>query len=1852
MRFAFALFIVALAPGASARSDTPVVLEQVVSRHDPALNVAQCRLAVGLDGNIYLASPHARGGYVLRVSPDGRVLGGGKVGYSLTAVAANRDGIVATAEAHFAHRTAFWAKDFSSLGHVPDFLVNDTVQWNAPSDVCAGESGNFYAIDQHRLRILKVTPPDKLAAAISLEKLGVQSKGGNVGLRVDEKRRRFFLAWPSGTVWAVGFDGKPLWNVKAHPAGEHHGGFDVDAEGKLYVVAGGQETVNVWNANGKPEAAVKLVDVPMRKPAPIHDLRVLGNELIVRRADPTILFDVHDRQTGKWRRAVRADVDVLTVRYPSSVWTASRSVSFDISFDAGPRLARPRFRIFVRPLGVPEFTEVALKDGAITPPADARGLYQVRVTPDLRGHVADHVLDGLVEIRSPDAVGSVSILTPLNRFYYGAGEAIPVSVIVRVPPQTKPIEKVAVFLKGPSGIAHRHEVSLKDGKGEFTLAAQQSRSLKPGRYSLDADVPGYTVAPQHLEIGPGLGTRPAFHLTQHGDYSLGFPPGPRPHGQLPRLIDLPETVADHLDRSRKLRLNLFVDRLGNLGNGVGEVVRDDELIQRLKADPSAVAPEKAMFEGSVRRTVAGYGAFGIEEQAILLNMDAGLPIGTLWDNRKPERMDADLKQAAEALKPYPAHRGWSWAANWWLEKHGVQAAEGAAEAAAYSAALKKAKETGAWSKVLDDVSTRTFSYAVAAEQRFRAVSNAIAPGKISTMTAPYRAIQTHPPTIFAHADEVDLHYQAEQIQPPQVTPHHVDFYKRPGKKAWGHPELWNDDGTGGMIFPTLLQMAMRGADGVGQSGPIGPWGGHHPDRRDPRNGAAGVTSAYRAIYELLDRFGPLLTKLENADQVAIAVSTRMQRIETWDGKIGSAYFDALFAAYNSCLYAHRPASFVFAEDLQPGSLRRFKAVLVIGQRVQLEPPWAAALAEARKDGIRVFHDDTCRPELVKDFAPLGVAFDRVKSDPSAWQDDAACERFPRYFKEHAAVLRRVLAPVVPPVAECANPEIMLTERRLGDARFIWAVNNAMLGWDPGLAWRTTLLITHRLPITATLKLDVPPGFVVHDVFAQKVLKPDAGMIPCDLRTMPARLYALVPAGKTLGEVAGERPAEDLFGPHVRDIAVSADGRTALANTFNWDQNLYAIDTASGATTWRGKVGHAFAFAPAAHAQGFAAQGFDVLSAEGYHLYLLNAQGKVDRRFALFGLPQRATSWASAGEVQEPGINAFAVSPAGRWVAASGGLGVAVWDSSGKELWADAWWPTSRKHIRLVTLDEQIVVTLDGATATARDAGDGRVRWSLTLADSGTLRGGTVSADRKTLVIDADTLGGRLFVIRNGKLVNTIVAAADEVAISADGSFIAAVSQRQLMAIDPAGGLLWTFTGDDTLRQPRISPDGERIAVGSELGTLTVLGKAGSVLAERDMHALPLPAWLPNLDLLVATWMGQVTRFDRNLTVRWQAKLTPAAESIATVPIKDATPTVRKTGWGNASPTPLPLTPNLLAETKATIGAVYSPRSHGDPRPWQNKVEFLTDGKPEAPPRPWLEWTDIGYINSGWRNQLTLEIDTFRTQMHVTAITFVEDPAHPESWLRDMRLEWWDAAKDSWQPGPYLLSDAAVHSHVLKQPLEAAKFRLVSSSAASWPVGNLRLGELVFHGKLLGPSHPDAVTGRPMAVLFDENEADLQCLKRAGVLDFRYADAFSGGKCLEVKKAGTYAPEWRPPFGHAIPNWDLEIAEKPGPGQYRYLRLAWKATSAETTGMSLLVGRAWPGGGVAVTVGDLKWTEGVIAEKRLPGPPPTEWREETIDLWEATRGKPPRIQSLCLRTQGGGALFDRIILTRSPAEPGR
>ncbi len=445
----------------------------------------------------------------------------------------------------------------------------------------------------------------------------------------------------------------------------------------------------------------------------------------------------------------------------------------------------------------------------------------------------------------------------------------------------------------------------------------------------------------------------------------------------------------------------------------------------------------------------------------------------------------------------------------------------------------------------------------------------------------------------------------------------------------------------------------------------------------------------------------------------------MLRTDNWShGVVGSGiYFNRLFEAYTACMFAHRPASFVFTEDVKPGTLERFKAVLVVGQQFELDPALAKALASAREAGVPIFYDGSCREKHVQGFEPLNLAFNQLENDSHTMNDDAAYWRVPRLYKEHAAKLADRLGSFVPPVAVANNPEVMLTERRQGSGRFVWVVNNDLPDWEPGLMWRVGNFSTSRVGQKVPIDLN-SKGRTVYDLFAQKEVK---GGVVADLQQLPARVFAVLPgpiqsvqleapanvkAGQTFSwkvavngpktsyplrlrltdstgtlieerfptstdgemtaplnttptltlevrelisgkqgrqtiEVGGVKkvtptpseslvdataPIETLYGPHLRDIAISADGSSALINAMNWEDNYYLLDPASGAVKKQGHVGHQFAFGPVATSAGFFVQGYDVTTGEGYHLYDLGKDGKPTRRFALYGLPDRWQIW--------------------------------------------------------------------------------------------------------------------------------------------------------------------------------------------------------------------------------------------------------------------------------------------------------------------------------------------------------------------------------------------------------------------------------------------------------------------------------------------------------------------------------------------------------------------------------------------------------------------------------------------------
>ncbi|HUU70007.1 MAG TPA: PQQ-binding-like beta-propeller repeat protein, partial [Planctomycetota bacterium] len=539
---------------------------------------------------------------------------------------------------------------------------------------------------------------------------------------------------------------------------------------------------------------------------------------------------------------------------------------------------------------------------------------------------------------------------------------------------------------------------------------------------------------------------------------------------------------------------------------------------------------------------------------------------------------------------------------------------------------------------------------------------------------------------------------------------------------------------------------------------------------------------------------------------------------------------------------------------------------------------------------------------------------------------------------------------------------------------------------PNLVIEGTELITGR---SAIVEFPVKPRLEPQDIAAVSSSAP----------TVAASAEAI--AGK---QSIGLQPAESLFGPHVRDIAISDNGRIALVCTNNWDHNLYAVNTRNGKTLWRQKVGHYFAFCPQPIKGGFAVQGFDMNSAEGYQLYLLDEDGKIERRFALYGLPRRLPH-RFVPNILKDATNNFAVAPDGSWVASAGDLGLAVWSRKGKLLWSQEWFKTARHTGVLAALDAKTLLVAEGLTATAYDAANGKQLWQLKdLAATGEVKRALVSRDGKTVVLAASTEGGRLFIIRDvgadGVRPTAIPTPIDDYDLSADGSLIAVTAKNQLKLYSVADGLRWVMPGDDRLRAPRISPDGTRISASSDIGTAYILDQDGKILITHDMLARPITAWTRGDYLAIGTWAGTFNTLHSDAT-SWSAqdlmangRLQPEALDMrGKLLVDDKTPTSRMESWGNAEPQPLAIAPNPLTDLKPISRFVPSAGWGG----WAEFVHdgaLLYDGKPDPPAEPWVLWARVGFFAETSPINYIL-IDAFRTRMRVDAITLFEDPAHPE-----------------------------------------------------------------------------------------------------------------------------------------------------------------------------------------------------------------------------------------------------------------
>lgn len=1931
-----------------------VTVEQIVPRENPSFNPRQSTLTTGKDGLVYLTSPGPNDtAWTLRMAPDGTARTGGQVVYAIADITANTDGVMASANGHFAHKVTLYDRNFQNLAEQPDFLVSDTVGWDAPRWVEAGASGDFYGIDQHRDRILRISPEGKIRQAYTVPHVPDGGGGLVEEFRVNEARQLFYLVKRSGPVRVVGFDGQEKFTLAAG-IGWNAAAFDVAADGTIYTLGSRDQVVHRWNPQGQPagDIVLKMGDL---KPDPTQSgftaLRLAGNSLVTHWPDAVQLYQRYS-MTGDLLNAEEANHERLAMTYPSEVWTAGQAVPFKLTFDPGKAAIKPQWRVWAQPLGVPLWQEWPLQNGNLQVPESAGGLYQIKVTPEVEPQFSklssEYAVRSWVEVRQDGATGTLNVLTPGNRVFFGRGEDIPYTVLLRSG-STAPVRATIRLLPYPTTGAKpivEGAVTLNSGQVQnYALAGALSGALAQGTYVLEARAPGLTIAPHYLVLGSGM-RRPAFNLIDYGDYGATYPSA--------SIWESTDAAWTHAQRTARLGFTMLTDRLGvpMMSNDLWPGPFQNQLspvTDRLQKDPNGLAPESVGNGSTLMQTLQGYSAMGISEMPILLMMDAGLPLGAPgFDNRKPDQLVQDITKVTQALLPLPSFRGWCWNANWWIyNQKGCDAARTPEEKTACLAALDNAKKTGAWADVLDTVANIRLNFAVQAQDLFNKTLKPLTPDKITATAGTYRNVDSYPPISFSNVDEVDLQGQFEQIFLPYFPPHAVDYEGRPGKPVWGHPEIWNDPGTGDQVGPVLMQMLMRGANGLGPSGNIPPWVRAEGMPDDPRLAHHGYLAVFRAVNNLIKPYGAWYAGLQKADQVAIVISGRQMKIDEWTPAMGRQ-FARYMEAWVTCLHSGHPASYVFAEDLKPGTLKQYKAVLVVSQWVQPEPPLQAALEEARAAGIPVLADGTCRADFVKNYRTLPVSFDKFEKDPHPASDDSAYLRFHNYVLADLPAVQAALDPISPPVIRSDNPEILSSLRTSGAGAFICLVNNTTPELDPGQIWRVTLTESTRVPVVANVTLPgLGTGSVVYDAFSRQKLVPVQGAVKVDLRSVPGRILAILPAAigqvrlratapGAMGDVCawdasvldpGGRPLnttlplrlrlmgpgnqvleeryltcpvtgvsgrtrtvlnggtpqileitelisgqtarasltpppfrlplplniapaaaapgaavqgvnsrlqevpEDGFGPHLRDVALLADGQTLAVSAMNWDTNLYLVDTQAAKIKSRQRVGSYFAFAPQAAGNGLAVQGFDFNSASGYHLYLLDDQGAAQRRFALYGLPKRLPHRFVPGLLGDR-INQFASASDGSWVASAGDLGLAVWDAAGNLKWKDDWWRTERHTAYLARFDDQTVLVGEGMKVTLRSVGNGDVKWERTLASTGDIQHAYLSGDGKTMVITSTTNGGRLFVLRGNAVVRELPTPATAVGLDQSGDRLLVVTANQLKLYTVQDGLQWTYQGEEVVRYPTFSPDGKRLVITSDLGTVTVLDAAGHRQWSTDTGGFSVPQWLPDGDLVLCNWMGQVQRVDANYKSKWSLHLQPEPTDMrGKMAVKVTVPEVQVPGWGNALTTPLPLTPNLVDPKTIRITFVGS----------QNYLQFerdagpMVDGDLTPPVEPWLSWSNVSsFAETSPVNYVML--DTFRTQLRLDAITFVEDPRHPESWLRDLRLDRWDAAGERWVPVQQLLSDAAIHSHRLEQPVEGFRFRLMLPRGV---VGNIRLAEIILHGQNLGGSHPDVLAKKPVATLVDEGE-DLKDYFVGDYNGLRYKlnDAFSGSRRLELDADKDAWPNFRPPFGHVMSGWDFEIAEKPQPGQYRYAQFAWKALSPATRGITLRIG------GVAAYAGELSARDGYV-NHQVAAVPPQQWQTVRLDLWDLLK-RPTRVQVVTLATKGGPAAFDAILLGRT------
>jgi hypothetical protein len=182
--------------------------------------------------------------------------------------------------------------------------------------------------------------------------------------------------------------------------------------------------------------------------------------------------------------------------------------------------------------------------------------------------------------------------------------------------------------------------------------------------------------------------------------------------------------------------------------------------------------------------------------------------------------------------------------------------------------------------------------------------------------------------------------------------------------------------------------------------------------------------------------------------------------------------------------------------------------------------------------------------------------------------------------------------------------------------------------------------------------------------------------------------------------------------------------------------------------------------------------------------------------------------------------------------------------------------------------------------------------------------------------------------------------------------------------------------------------------------------------------------------------------------------------------------------------------------------------------------------------------------------------------------------------------------------------------------------------------------LVHHASAL-PVRAGALETAPLVCLFDE-EADFaaQLTERPekSTANVQEKDAANGRRCLAVTPLQSFSANLR--------GWNYPIAEKPQPGEFRFLRLAWRKEGGGGIMVQFAFNGAFDGRTRRVYSGpnEVGWP-GALVEKESP----KSWKVVTVDLWKELGGAGVLTGMAFTPMKAGVAYFDAIWLARGEAD---